>query len=186
MEPVLKPRQGQRGAVLLVMLSLFLVILPLALLAIYARTLQNDTFSSSYLWRAQARDAANQAMAALRGSIAQSIGTDGLLEYQSSPPAWYVANAGNVQPASAAFWSGCASGKLCQSGSVTLANGSGRTSFRILQVVTPTGVIDDTLCNPGYVAVFYNVWVQATASANPAAGSATTQAVYRACILQDS
>ncbi len=180
----MKSGRNQRGAVLLVVVALFLIILPLALLAIYGRTLQNDTFSSSYLWRAQARDAANRAMATLRSNIAQSIGTYGLLEYQASPPAWYVATTTNVQPASAGFWNTCASQNLCQSGNVTLANGSGRTSFQVLQLVTPTGVVDDTLCNPGYIAVFYNVWVQASASANPAAGSATTQAVYRACILQ--
>ncbi len=180
----MKSRRNQGGAVLLVVVALFLIILPLALLAIYGRTLQNDTFSGSYLWRAQARDAANQAMATLRSNIAQSIGTYGLLEYQESPPAWYVATTTHVQPASASFWSSCANDDLCQSTTVSLNNASGRKSFQVLQLVTPTGVIDDTLCNPGYVAVFYNVWVQATASANPAAGSATTQAVYRACILQ--
>jgi Tfp pilus assembly protein PilX len=180
----MKTPRSQRGAALLVVIALFLIILPIALLAIFGRTLQNDTFSGSYLWRAQARDAANQQMAALRSTVAQSIGNDGLLEYQASPPAWYIGNTQNVQPNSASFWSGCQTNNLCQATTVTLNNGTGRQNFQVLQLVTPTGVIDDTLCNPGYIAVFYNVWVQATATANPAAGSATTQAVYRACILQ--
>ena len=178
----MRSARNQGGAALLVVIALFLIILPIALLAIFGRTLQNDTFSGSYLWRAQARDAANQQMAALRSTLAQTIGTGGLLEYQASPPAWYVGNTQNVQPASASFWRGCQQNHLCQATTVTLANGTGRQSFQVLQLVTPTGVVDNTLCNPGYTAVFYNVWVQATASANPAAGSATTQAVYRACI----
>ncbi len=179
---MMSPRHAQKGAALLVVIALFLIILPIALLAIFQRSLQNDSFSGSYLWRAQARDAANQQMAALRSTVSQTIGTGGLLEYQASPPTWYVGNTQNVQPGSASFWTGCQSKQLCQATTVTLANGTGRQQFQVLQLVTPTGVIDSTLCNPGYIAVFYNIWVQATASANPAAGAATTQAVYRACI----
>ena len=181
----MKARRRQRGAALLIVIALFLIILPVALLAIFGRTLQNDTFSGSYLWRAQARDAANAAMASLRANIAQSIGQNSLLEYQPSPPAWYISNTQNVVPSSANFWSTCQTQKLCNATTVTLPNGTGRTQFQVLQLVTPTGVIDPTLCNTqGYVAVFYNVWVQATATNNPAAGSSTTQAVYRACVRQ--
>jgi Tfp pilus assembly protein PilX len=189
----MKAPRRQRGAALLIVIALFLIILPVALLAIFGRTLQNDTFSGSYLWRAQARDAANAAMASLRAQIAQSIGQNSLLEYQPSPPPWYIGNAqsqnpgspGYVVPSSASFWSTCQTQSVCNATTVTLPNGTGRTQFQILQLVTPTGVIDPTLCNTqGYVAVFYNVWVQATATNNPAAGSSTTQAVYRACVRQ--
>lgn len=179
-------RRAQRGAALLVVVALFLIILPIALLSIFGRSLRNDTFANSYLWRAQSRDAANQAMASLRANIAQSIGTSGLLEYQPSPPSWYIGTTTNVQPSSASFWTSCASNNLCNTSTVSLANGTGRQSFQIQQLVTSTGVIDNTLCNPGYIAVFYNVWVRAVASANPAAGSAITQAVYRACVVSGS
>lgn len=178
-------RQG--GAALLLIIVLFLAILPAALLAIFHRTLQNDTYSNGYLWRAQARDAANQAMSALRLSVAGAIGSGGLLEYQPSPPAWYIQNGTNpnLKPTTAGFWTSCKtqSTPLCQSSTLTLNNGTGRQQFNILELVTPTGVIDTSLCaQQGYVAVFYNLWVQATASSNPAAGTATTQAVYRACV----
>lgn len=186
-------RRGQRGAALLVVVALFLIILPIALLSIFGHTLQNDTFAGSYLWRAQARDAANQALTSLRANIAQSIGSSGLLEYQPNPPSWYVpinpsSPPTGLNPASASFWNSCASQNpaLCAATTVTLANGTGRQTFQIQQLVTPTGVVDNTLCNPGYIAVFYNVWVRATASANPAAGSSITQAVYRACVVQGS
>ncbi len=186
-------RRGQRGAALLVVVALFLVILPIALLAIFGRSLQNDTFAGSYLWRAQARDAANQALASLRSNIAQSIGSAGLLEYQPNPPSWYVpinpsSPPTGLNPASASFWDTCASQSpaLCNATTVDLSNGTGRQTFQIQQLVTPTGVTDNTLCNPGYIAVFYNIWVRATASSNPAAGSSITQAVYRACIVQGS
>jgi Tfp pilus assembly protein PilV len=178
-------RHHQRGAALLIVVALFLVLLPLALMAIFQRSLQNDQFANSALWRSQARDAANQAMTALRSNVAQSIGTGGLLEYQPSPPAWYIPPSAQLQPTSASFWQTCASNTtpLCQSSTLTLANGTGRQTFNIQQLVTPTGVVDPTLCgNSGYIAVFYNLWVQATAPQNPAAGSASEQAVYRACI----
>lgn len=175
--------QKQRGAALLIVVALFLVLLPLALMTIFQRSLQNDQFGNSALWRAQSRDAANQAMAKLRLSIAQAIGTGGLLEYQPSPPSWYVTPSAQVQPTSAAFWQSCASNNLCQSTTITLNNNTGRQTFSVLQLATPTGVIDPTLCGTsGYVAVFYNLWVQASASQNPAAGSASEQAVYRACV----
>ncbi len=188
----MKTPRHQRGAALLIVIALFLIILPVALLAIFGRTLQNDTFSGSYLWRAQARDAANAAMASLRANIAQSIGQNSLLEYQPNPPAWYIPppassapSTSYVTPNSASFWSTCQAQSLCAATTLTLPNGTGRTQFQILQLVTPTGVIDPTLCNTqGYVAVFYNLWVQATATNNPAAGSSTTQAVYRACVRQ--
>jgi len=177
----------QRGAALLIVVALFLILLPLALMAIFNRTLQNDQFANSALWRAQARDAANQAMAALRSTVAQTIGTGGLLEYQPSLPAWYVAPSSKLQPTSAAFWQTCAANNLCQKTTVNLSNGTGRETFTVLQLVTPTGVIDPTLCGQsGYVAVFYNLWVQANASQNPAAGGAAEQAVYRACVPQGS
>lgn len=182
MERLLSPRR-QRGAALLIVVALFLILLPLALMAIFQRSLQNDQFAQSAQWRAQSRDAANQAMAALRSTIAQTIGTSGLLEYQPSPPSWYVTPSAQLQPTSSQFWQSCAANRLCQSTTVTLQNGTGRQTFNVLQLATPTGVIDPTLCGQqGYVAVFYNLWVQATASANPAAGSATEQAVYRACV----
>lgn len=176
-------RSRQRGAALLIVVALFLILLPLALMAIFQRSLQNDLFAHSALWRVQSRDAANRAMAALRQTVAQTIGTGGLLEYQPSPPPWYVAPSAQIQPASAGFWQTCAANNLCQKTTVTLQNGTGRQTFDVLQLVTPTGVIDPTLCGEqGYVAVFYNLWVQAAASSNPAAGAATEQAVYRACV----
>jgi Tfp pilus assembly protein PilV len=177
----------QRGAALLIVVALFLILLPLALMAIFNRSLQNDQFANSALWRAQARDAANQAMAALRANVAQTIGNGGLLEYQPNPPSWYVSPSAQLQPTSASFWQTCAANNLCQSTQVTLNNGTGRQTFTVLQLVTPTGVIDPTLCGQsGYVAVFYNLWVQATATQNPAAGSASEQSVYRACVPQGS
>jgi Tfp pilus assembly protein PilV len=178
-------RTKQRGAALLIVVALFLILLPLALMAIFNRSLQNDQFANSAYWRTQAHDAANQAMAALRRNVAQSIGTGGLLEYQPNPPAWYVNALGASSPIAASFWQTCASNPtpLCQSSTLTLNNGTGRQTFNIQQLVTPTGVVDPTLCgNSGYVAVFYNLWVQATAAQNPAAGSASEQAVYRACV----
>jgi hypothetical protein len=121
-------------------------------------------------------------MAQLRSDVANSIGTAGLLEYQASPPAWFVtqAQASQVKPVSVGFWQQCATQGLCQQSQVQ--------TFTVRELVLPTGVIDPTLCNAqGYVAVFYTLWVQALASsnpANPAAEAATTQSVYRACVLQ--
>lgn len=182
MERVVSSRR-QRGAALLIVVALFLILLPLALMAIFQRSLQNDQFANSALWRAQSRDAANQAMAALSKAVSQSIGGNALLEYQPNPPAWYVDNVTAVKPNSASFWQTCADQGTCQRTNITLQNGTGRQTFTVLQVVTPTHVVDPTLCSQqGYVAVFYNLWVQATATANPAAGSATEQAVYRACV----
>lgn len=184
------PRHGvkgarkQRGAALLIVVALFLVLLPLALMAVFQRSLQNDQFANSAMWRAQSRDAANQAMSSLRIGIAQAIGTGGLLEYQPNPPSWYVTPSAQVQPTSAAFWQSCASNNLCQGTTITLNNKTGRQTFNVLELATPTGVIDPTLCGTsGYVAVFYNLWVQASASQNPAAGGVSEQSVYRACVL---
>ena len=178
-------RRQQRGAALLIVVALFLILLPLALMAIYQRSLQNAQFSNSAQWRAQSRVAANQAMPELRSAVAHTIGTGGLLEYQAAPPAWYVSNASVIQPTSAVFWQTCAAQNLCDETQVTLPNETGRQTFTVYRLVTPTGVIDPTLCRQsGYVAVFYNLWVQAVASSNPAAGAATEQAVYRACVPQ--
>jgi hypothetical protein len=164
---------------------LFLILLPLGLMALFQRTLQNDQFAQSALWRTQSRDAANQTMAQLRSAVANSIGTAGLLEYQASPPAWFVTQASQVNPVSVGFWQKCATQGLCQQSQVQLNNGTGRQTFTVRELVLPTGVLDPTLCNAqGYVAVFYTLWVQALASSNPAAGAATTQSVYRACVLQ--
>jgi Tfp pilus assembly protein PilX len=180
-------RRRQRGAALFIVVMLFLILLPLGMMAIFQRSLQNDQFAQSALWRVQARDAANQTMAQLRSDVANSIGTAGLLEYQASPPAWFVtqAQASQVNPVSVGFWQQCATQGLCQQSQVQLRNGTGRQTFTVRELVLPTGVIDPTLCNAqGYVAVFYTLWVQALASSNPAAEAATTQSVYRACVLQ--
>jgi hypothetical protein len=124
-------------------------------------------------------------MAQLRSDVANSIGTAGLLEYQASPPAWFVTQASRVNPVSVGFWQKCATQGLCQQSQVQLGNGTGRRTFTVRKLVLPTGVIDPALCNTqGYVAVFYTLWVQALASGNPAAEAATTQSVYRACVLQ--
>jgi Tfp pilus assembly protein PilX len=176
-------RCRQRGAALFIIVVLFLILLPLGVMAIFQRSLQNDRFAQSALWRAQARDAANQEMAKLRNDVANSIGSAGLLEYQSSPPDWFVTQASQVNPVSVGFWQQCATQGLCKPSQVQLDNGTGRQTFTVRELVLP-GVIDTALCNAqGYVAVFYTLWVQAIAGSNPAAEAATIQSVYRACVL---
>jgi hypothetical protein len=178
-------RYRQRGAALFIVVALFLILLPLGMMAIFQRSLQNDQFAQSALWRAQARDAANQTMAQLRSAVANSIGSAGLLEYQANPPVWFVAQASRVNPVSVGFWQQCAAQGLCQQSQVQLKNGTGRQTFTVRELVLPTGVLDPTLCNThGYVAVFYTLWVQAIASSNTAAEAATIQSVYRACVVQ--
>jgi len=55
-------RRRQRGAALFIVVVLFLILLPLGLMSIFERSLQNNRFAQSALWRSQARDAANQTM----------------------------------------------------------------------------------------------------------------------------
>ena len=180
-------RRRQRGAALFIVVVLFLILLPLGLMSIFERSLQNNRFAQSALWRSQARDAANQTMVQLRSAVANSIGTNGLLEYQANPPAWFVNQASNVNPVSVGFWQKCADAHLCQQSQVQLNNGMGRQTFTVRKLVLPTGVLDPTLCNAqDNVAVFYTLWVQAVASGNPSADAeaSTIQSVYRACVIQ--
>lgn len=169
----------QKGAALFTVVILFLFLLPLLYGVFMKRSLQNTMMTASSFWREQAADAANQALAALRPQIDAQL-ANGLLEYSGTPPAWFISsNAINVR--SSGFWQTCAQNNLCQQVTQTLANNTASQQFTIRQLVTPTGLTDPKLCQQqGFVAVFYNIFIDAHSN-NPAAGGANIQALYRSC-----
>jgi Tfp pilus assembly protein PilX len=177
----------QQGAVLFTVVILFLLVLPLLMLAFDRHTQNNNEMSASALWQERSEDAANAQLAIIRANIATNI-ANGLLEAMPTPPAWYVNTddptiAAKVATGSASFWQTCKASNLCEASTITVNNGTGRQNFVIKQLVTPTAISNSTVCGvDGFAAVFYNIFINATASANAAAGSTTIQSIYRACI----
>lgn len=182
-----RPNREQGGALFIVII-LFLLILPLLMLAYLRNTLANYQQSSQLYWRVQATDAANAQLALLKPQIDAAL-AGGLLEGSSDPPAWFInttnaTTAAAVTPNSASFWQTCAADRLCDKpAAVTINNGTGRQSFHIEQMVLPTGMADPVACNmQGYMGVMYNIFIHAESPNALATGGVTVQSAYRACV----
>ncbi len=178
-------RSKQKGAILLTVVVLFLLTLPL-LIAIFvnhnlAGTMQGVATNS----RSLAADAGTAQLATLRQLLDASL-QNGLLEYQSSPPSWFInQNNSKINVQSSKFWNTCANNNLCQTATRQMSVGSGgNLTFNIEQLVTPTSIVDPTSCPPydgSTMAVFYTIYIHAQAANSPADGGYTLQSMYRTC-----
>lgn len=174
------PRR-QKGAALLIVVIIFLLVLPLLIAIFMQHTLEGTTMGVSSGVRSSAADAGNRALAALRPQIDAAL-SNGLLEYQSTPPAWFIPAGETVDTRSAGFWETCKDKNLCVQSTLGQPIGTTTTKFTVSELVTPTGVTDPTICGQdGFVAVFYDIFIHTQASNIPADGGHTIQSVYRTC-----
>lgn len=173
----------QNGAALLVVVVLFLIVLPILIATFMQHTVDGTAQGVASNVRSAAADAGGRALSALRQQIDTAL-TNGPIEYQSSPPAWFIGSGKTVDVRSSGFWSTCKANGLCVDSSVNqpIGTGTNTTSFTVNELVTPTGVTDPMICGQdGFVAVFYNIFIHAQADNIPADGGDTIQSVYRSC-----
>lgn len=173
----------QKGAALLMVVVIFLLLLPLLIAIFMQHSVEGTTTSVSSSVRSSAADAGGRALSALRQNMDTAL-KGGLLEYQASPPVWYIGANKNPDVRSSDFWSTCKSNGLCVDSSVNqpIGTGSTNTDFSVFELVTPTGITDPVICGQdGFVAVFYNLFIHTQASNIPADGGSNIQSIYRSC-----
>lgn len=173
----------QKGAAMLVVVILFLVVLPILIATFMQHTVDGTSQGVSSSVRSAAADAGARALSALRQQIDTAL-VNGPLEYQSSPPSWFIGSGRTVDVRSSGFWSTCKASGLCIDSSVSqpIGTGTNTTAFTVNELVTPTGVTDSMICGQdGFVAVFYNIFIHTQATTIPADGGDTIQSVYRSC-----
>ncbi len=177
-------KNDQKGAVLLVVVVLFLVILPLLMAIFMTHNAAGTTQGITSSMRSTASDVAKQQLAVFRKQIDAAL-MNGALEYQATPPAWFVKsnNMAQVNVRSTTYWNTCAQNNLCQQSTVAQVNqGGGSTNFTVSQLVVPTGITDPLICGQnGFVAIFYNVFIHVQAQNSIANGGNTLQSTYRTC-----
>ena len=173
----------QQGAVLLFVVMIFLLILPILIGALMKHSMQSTTAATTIANSSAANQAARIELATTASDITQAL-DNGLLETQSAPPAWFVNKTGNNAPAvrTDAFWSGCVADGQCQALTIDQPNGgNGTTPVNLLRLVVPGGVVSSTACPAeGFVAVYYNIFIQARTT-DARDGGSMIQSVYRAC-----
>lgn len=172
--------RAQRGAVLLFVVIIFLLILPILIGAFMKHSVQSTETSVTMSNSAVANQAARIELASMAGDLTTALG-NGLLETQPSPPQWFI-NSQTLNVRSDAFWSSCAANNQCQTLSVNQPNGSnGITTVAIQRLVVPSGVTNSNACPAdGFVAVYYNIFIHAQTTQAKDGGS-MIQSVYRAC-----